>query len=135
MMNFLMLLLLPAMAMAATVQLNNHCSSSIYVTIANASGTAVPGELKSGQAFLTPFTGLGNSFGITTTQDAYWSPTGEKLILGASVDGGSIYWTLSSVNKSPVTPYQVTGCGGTKEANGVVRTCGEGEGIVLEVCA
>lgn len=86
------LLLLPTTALAASYQLvKNYCPSTLYLTIYNNGSTTGPFELPSGQAYINPIAGTGNTATLSHSADIF-SDQVAKLILGTSVSDGILYW-------------------------------------------
>ena len=87
--------------------------------------------------------GAGNSYGITNNTD-YYSPTTSKLILGVTDNANmsTYYWSISSVNGSPVAgpnegfvvQLDDEDCADATTFDGKVHTCGDVNDIFLFVC-
>lgn len=128
-----------ATANAAFVELNNHCTTSLWVVIAT---EAVPQpqswELKSGVAWKDVIVGKGNDFGVSLDK-LYYSNV-PKLVLGTSLDQGRVWWSVNSVSGVAFADgeFNVTSpepCGSTSTYDQLVHNCPDGDfTVTLDVC-
>lgn len=96
--DILAIAVLGAVADTNTTQvINNYCPDRVFFTYTNGSGHVFlpPTQLNSGEAYISPVVGLGDSYGITNTTDYYGDP---KLVLGTSVDeDGRLWWVRTDI--------------------------------------
>ena len=81
----------------SSVLLMNNCADSVWLTFVNSTQVAQgPFEVPSYKSFEEAIVGDGNSYGVSMSND-YYSSDVPKLILGASSDDGTLYWSVSDV--------------------------------------
>ncbi|CZT22909.1 uncharacterized protein RCC_08616 [Ramularia collo-cygni] len=90
---------LAAVTSASKLQINNHCTELLWLTIAKPSDPyPKPFSLASGEAYdAGTNSGEGNSVGVTFSKDFYSEGT-PKFILGYSIAGDRLWWSVGKSN-------------------------------------
>ena len=121
-------------ALGSTILANNLCKEDLWFTPVNGSqATPGPYKVSSGLETAMPIEGVGNSLGVTKTEE-YWSPNTPKLILGTSTSKGILYWSVSNVDGDPFAgeSFNITGCESAEGYDEKVHACTDG-GFTLSI--
>jgi len=134
-------------AQASSYQINNYCTYSVSLTLANSTAAEPAFTLNSGLAFITDVNGQGNSVGITKEPGDYWDANGKKGIFGTSTVDGTLWWDLAAgnANGGPLDPQSINVtssgskpdvCGHVTDYSGGVKNCPDDHvSLVVNLCS